>query len=214
MRQILALSVLVVAGLACSVPVSAERVTPPPGWTAIVLKEPVWLPGAKTESIPFSAEFPVPTKTDHFEVVNAGYWIANQQKLSQVFYEFTLKVAKPFAQRVYTRVLLSNPEDSATPIKYEQHMDPAAKSQKAIHGPLKNVKTGQKYTLVYEAYSDEARSVLLERVSQEIVAPFDSTSGCVELSDPVKNTLFPKLRSAVGGIGGATVEKTTLACEK
>ncbi len=126
----------------------AAPVVPPKGGAAIILKSPVWLTGVsspedKMDLAPYAKQFPVAVNTEHLRVVNAGYWIANQDKPSQVFYEFAMTIAKPFAGRVFTRALLQNPAEPDQPIKYEHYLDPKEKSTKATHGPLANITRGE-----------------------------------------------------------------------
>lgn len=192
----------------------AAPVVPPRGGAAIILKNPVWLSGIQevgegAKQAPNASELPLPVKTGHFVVVNAGYWLANQAKPTQAIYEFALTVAKPFERRVYTRTLLDNPADSATPIKYEHYLDPAERSTKVTHGPLTGIKRGSRYKLIFEFYSDEGRSFLLERVEQEIMASLDNTSGCVELAPEVLIAAFPSLSSS-----SVPIEKIILACDR
>lgn len=147
--------------------------------------------------------------TEHFKVVNAGYWIANQGKPSQVIYELALTVIKRFDKRVFTRILIDDPAERDKPIKYEHYLDPAEKSTKATHGPLSNVKRGEKYTVRFEVFADEARTVSLDRVVQEFVAPLDNTSGCVGLQPDVMLAVLPGLAS-----GKAPIDKIIFACDR
>ena len=172
---------------------------PPKGGAALVIKDPVWLTAVslsddESKRSPYANEFPAAVQTEHLKVVNAGFWLANDKKLlTQVYYQFSMTVAKPFEGRVYTRVLMDNPADPAKPIQYEHHLDPKERSTEATHGPLASVKRGEKYTLRFEVFSDEARTKSLEQVVQAIIAPLDSTSGCVELRPEVMLAAFPKL---------------------
>lgn len=192
----------------------AAPVVPPRGGAAIMLKNPVWLTGVQeagegTKQAPYASGYPLPVKTAHFVVVNAGYWLANQSKPTQAIYEFALTVANPFEHRVYTRALLDNPAESASPIKYEHYLDPEERSTKVTHGPLSGIKQGSRYKLLFEVYSDEGRSILLERVEQEIIAPLDNTSGCVVLTPDIMLAAFPSLSNA-----GVPINKVILACDK
>jgi hypothetical protein len=190
----------------------AAPVMPVQGRATIMLKNPVWLSGIKVDAegsklAAYAENFPAAVTTDHFVVVNAGFWLANQAKPTQAIYEFALTVKKHFQKRVYTRVLLDDPSDSTTPIKYEHYLDPAEGSTKATHGPLRDIKRGKRYTFTLEVYSDENRSQLLERVKQDIVSPLDNTSGCVELAPDVLLAAFPSLNPFA-------LDKFTLACDR
>jgi hypothetical protein len=193
---------------------NGKPVMPPKGGAAILLKNPVWLTGIsnstdKIELAPYAKLFPASVRTEHFSVVNAGYWLANQSKPSQVFYEFALTIVKPFESRVFTRVMLENPAELDKPIKYEHYIDPSEKSTKATHGPLSRVKRGEKYSMTLEVFTDEARTVLLERVVQTLVAPLDNSDGCVDLQPEV-------MLSAMSGISSskAPIDKIILACDR
>jgi hypothetical protein len=196
--------------------VSAAPVVPPSGGAAIFLKEPIYLTGISANPrdanlAPYSIEFPDAARTEHLRVVNAGYWLVNQVKPTQIFYEFTLSISKPFDKRVFTRVRLDNPAEPTKPIQYEHYIDPTEKSTKATHGPLRMVKRGEKYTLRFELFADEARAVLLEELQQEIVAPLDNTSGCTELQQSVMLAAFPALTSSKVKV---PFDKVILACDK
>jgi hypothetical protein len=187
-------------------------VIPPQGSAAIMLDHPVWLSGIKVDGrgsklALYAENFPAAVTTDHFVVVNAGFWLANQAKMTQAVYEFALTVKKRFKTRVYLRVLLDDPSDKTTPIKYEAYLDPISGSSQTTHGPLKGIKRGERYTFVLEVYSDENRSQLLERVKQDIVAPLDNTSGCVALAPEVLLAVFPLLNPL-------ELDRVTLVCER
>jgi hypothetical protein len=192
----------------------AAPVAPPKGGAAILLKKPVWLTGVRPDSgdsapAQYAAEFPARATSEHMKVVNAGFWLANQDKPSELFYEFTLQRIKPFSKRLYTRVLLENPSDRNSPVKYEHHWDPAEKSSKVTHGALLNVKRGERYTLTYELFTDESRTMLFERLTQVIVSPLDNTSGCVNLQQDVMLEEFPALKSSK-----VPIEMVMLACDR
>lgn len=207
-------AVLVFAALAWPVAVVGAPVVPPKGGAAIVLKSPVWLTGVSSSGqegalAPYAEDFPPPVQTEHLKVVNAGYWLANLKKPSQVVYEFTMTVTKPFDSRVYTRVLLEDPSARDSPIKYEHYLDPAERSTRVTHGPLSGVKRGEKYTFSFEVFSDEARTTSVERIVQSIVSPLDNSGGCVELRPEVMAVAFPSLTS-----GTIPIEKIMLACDR
>lgn len=188
-------------------------VVPPQGGLAVEFKEPVWLTGIKTDADgAISAEFPQPVSSDHFKVKNAGYWLGRKDKPNQVFYYFALDVTRHFDQEVHTRMLLADPEHPDTPIRYEDDLKPSAGSVGVTHGPLAQVQRGQDYMLTFEVFADQARTELLERVEQKIIAPFDNTSGCVTLPDPLKRVLM----STFTGPRGQTVplEKMILLCDR
>ena len=188
--------------------VASAPVMPPQGGAAIYLERPVWLSGISNDAIVSDAgQLPAPERTEHFVVVNAGYWLVNQDKPSQVVYEFALTVTKPFERRVFTRIRLDNPEDASSPITYEHYLDPAQKSTKVTHGPLKQVRANAQYTLMLEIFADESRSVLLERVAQKIVSPLDNASGCVQLHPSIMKALFYVKKNI-------PLEKLSLACDK
>lgn len=187
---------------------------PPKGGAAILLKNPLWLTGVsdgkgKPELAPYAKQFPIAVSSEHFKVVNAGYWIANQGKPSQAFYEFALTVIKPFDNRVFTRILIDDPAEREKAIKYEHYLDPAEKSTKATHGPLSNIKRGERYTIRFEVFADEARTVSLDKVVQELVAPLDNTNGCVGLQPEVMLAALPGVAS-----GKAPIDKIILACDR
>jgi len=80
---------------------------PPPGWSVIMLKNLFGLPDQRESRgrlvAQYSAEFPPAVTTDHFATVRAGYWLANQDKPTQVIYRFLVDVRQSFDKRIYTR---------------------------------------------------------------------------------------------------------------
>ena len=205
-------AVLATLAISACIPLAAKPVVPPKGGVTILLKEPVWLTGTAEPSAIYSTSYPQPVKTERFEIVNAGFWLANQTKPTQVIYEFTLRVIKPFEKRVYTRVLLSDPENAARPIKYEHYLDPQEKSTKATHGPLAMVSEGAKYSMTFEVFADENRTELIEKITQELTSPLDNTSGCVGISNELKSILFPGIKSLMTS-KKIPIEKVNLACD-
>jgi|APDOM4702015248_1054824.scaffolds.fasta_scaffold192041_1 hypothetical protein len=193
-------------------PLKADPVVPPRGGVAVVFEKPFWLTGVANEVDAFSASFPIPATSEHFKVANAGYWIGRRDKPNEAFYFYQLNVTKRFESRVYTQMLLQDPEDAHKYIQYEHYLEPGEGSTRVTHGPLRNVKRGQQYSLVLEVFADEARLTLIERVEQTIVAPFDNRSGCVDLEEIVKRPLFATLSRAQ--TRGAPLDKMILACDR
>lgn len=191
----------------------AKPVVPPKGGAAILLKDPVWLTGIASATAIYSESFPQPAKTEHLEVVNAGFWLANQSKPSQLFYELTLRITKPFEKRVFTRVVLADPENMTKPITYEHNLDPKEKSTKATHGPLSQVTSGAKYSMTFEIFSDETRTEPIEKITQEIISPVDNTDGCVVLTNELKLLLFPNMKNLMAE-KNIPIEKISLACDR
>lgn len=172
--------------------------------------KPIWFPATETTDYkrvaPFAENFPPLTKTEHFSVINAGYWLGRRDgKLNQVVYLFQVNVDKLYASRVYTRVSLENPSDPSKPIIYEHYLDPEEGNTRIAHGPLNNVKLGQQYVLSLDVFSDEARTIPIEKVVQVIESPLDNTSGCVVLPPKTMVFYFPI---------AAKDEGITLACQK
>ena len=157
---------------------------------AVMLTEPVWVIGVKDEQVAYTKDYPEIVKSEHFEVVNAGYWIATMGSKTIARYEFTLTVTSPFPTKVYTRTILSNPKDLLNPIQYEHYLNPEEKSTRVFHGPLSGIVPDEKYKLTLEVFKDKERTVLLEQVTQEIVAGFDTENGCVSLTPELEDHLF------------------------
>jgi hypothetical protein len=209
-RNILTVLLVAISGIA-----SARPVVPPPGWSVIIVKEPVWLTGiSETHEgklvAPYSADFPPPATRDHFATVHAGCWLANQGRPTMVIYQFRIGVTQSFDKRIYTRSIIDNPADMANPIKYEHYLDPKEKTATTTHIDLANVQRGKRYKYVFEAYEDENRTVLLDRMTQEIVAPLDNVSGCVQLEPGILLAVFPGADKG----SPAPIEKLMLACDK
>jgi len=147
--------------------------------------KPQWLSGVREENLDFTAEFPKKESSEHFQVINAGLWLARTQAGTlepTLTYAFDLSVTEPFDQRVYSRAILENPEVPGEPITYQAALDITTNSSNITHGPVNGLVMGAEYHLVYEVYADEAYSQLLERIDQTILAQADNSSGCIELS--------------------------------
>lgn len=176
----------------------------------IISSKPIWFPGTETTNYqkvaPFTEGFPARVATEHFSVINAGYWLANlNKKPNQLVYFFQLNVDKPYKSRVFTRVTLENPIDQNKPFIYEHYLDPNEKSTQATHATLQNVRLGQKYELSYEIFSDSARTDLIEKIIQIVEAPLDNTSGCIDIPKSTLLFMFPVV---------ANDDSMTLACLK
>ncbi len=137
--------------------------------------------------------FPEEVKSKNFNLANAGFWVyydipkADQYTTNYsgsnltVRYEYTLNRKKGFTDKVYQRAILENPEDKNKPFTYESVLDPNKKASRVFHSALKNVIMGKRYKLIFEFYSDEKRTKLIERVVQEIRSPIDNTEGCIKI---------------------------------
>ena len=180
----------------------------------IVLSSPLWITGIKQTDRPYSWGFPEPATSEHFVVVNGGYWLWSKQLSTQVTYEYSLNVLKPFPGKVFTRAILKNPDKSGEAIVYEHHLDLNERTTKITHGPLQKVRVDQKYTLTFEVFTDESRTTLLERVNQQIVSSVDNTDGCVELSKEAKREYFARVQAPGQDNKFVAVEKVHLVCEK
>lgn len=136
---------------------------------------------------------PDEVKSKNFTLANSGFWVyydiprADQYTTNYngsnltVRYEYTLNRKKGFTDKVYQRAVLENPEDQNKPFTYESVLDSSNKASKVFHGPLKNIVMGKKYKLTFEFYSDEKRTKLLEKVTQEIRSTIDNTKGCIKI---------------------------------
>ncbi len=137
--------------------------------------------------------FPDEVKAKNFNLANAGFWVYYDIPRSDQYttnyngsnltvrYEYALNRKKGFTDKVYQRVVLENPEDQNKPFIYESVLDSSNKASKVFHGPLKNIVMGKKYKLTFEFYSDEKRTKLIEKVTQEIRSPIDNTKGCIKI---------------------------------
>jgi len=158
--------------------------------------KPLWLSGVREENLDFTADFPEKESSEHFQVINAGLWLARTQAGTlepTLTYAFDLNVTQPFEQRVYSRAILENPEAPGEPITYQAPLDPTANSSNITHGPVNGLVLGTEYHLVYEVYADEAYTELLERIDQTIIAQADNSSGCIELSPEYVQVHFSRI---------------------
>lgn len=179
---------------ACSSPSKNSYVMPPNGGGIVTPSKPVWVSGTLDEqydSSGYTLGFPKQILTSHLKVVNSGYWLNFQNGEMQAIYELTLSITDPFKDKVYTRATLENPSDSLSPFIYEHHLLPNEKTTKTIHGPVTGVKANQIYTLKYEVYKDQNRTIILETIVQKIQAGFDNNNGCIVLNPKLKSIHLP-----------------------
>ncbi|WP_108124529.1 hypothetical protein [Saccharospirillum mangrovi] len=157
---------------------------------------PLWLSGVQEENLDFTATFPAKESSEHFQVINAGMWLARTRAGTiepSLIYAFNLNVTKPFEQRVYTRAILENPATPNEPIQYQAPLDPEAGSSNITHGPVTGLVLGTEYHLVFEVYANEDYSQLLERIDQPIIAQADNSTGCIELSPEYLQVHFSRI---------------------
>ncbi len=180
----------------------------------IVLSSPLWITAVKRVDRPYSWSFPEPATSEHFTVVNAGYWLWSKENSTQVTYEFSLNVTNPFPERVFTRATLENPESAEKAIVYEHYLDPDNRTTKVTHGPLRSLKMNQEYTLTFEAFSEPSRTILLDRVTQQIVSLVDNADGCVDLAKEAKQEHFAGIPAPGKKKEDVAVKKLRFVCEK
>jgi len=161
----------------------------------------------------FTSKLPIAQENEYLKVVNAGYWLANANgKVSQLVYSFDLSVKKPISNnKIYTRVILDNPADTKTPIIYEHYLNTSERSTHVTHATVQNVKMGSTYHMIFEIYNDANRTQLLTKIDQPIVSLADNTSGCLELSEEVMQTLYSNILDPNGK--AIPIDKLIFACE-
>lgn len=185
---------------------------PPKGGLAVVPSEPIWLSGIQIKDLHFTKSYPVAEENEMLKVVNAGYWLANGKgKISQLVYTLELNIKKPSAARVYTRSILTNPNDSNAPFVYEHYLDSKDSSTKIHHSPLVGVKLGHEYHMVFEVYADLKRSNLISKIEQKIISPVGNSGGCVKIEHEYMNKLFGNLKDPEGNT--VPPNKVIIACE-
>lgn len=169
--------------------------------TQVSTEKPLWLSGVREDNREFTAEFPEREKSEHFEVINAGYWLtrSNPGQLDLfLVYAFDLNVIKHFDQEVYSRAILHNPASPDEPIEYSSPLSTASGSSNITHGPVEGAVFGAEYHLIYEVYADPEYTQLLERIDQPIISPADNSRGCIDIHPGYKEAYFsrvPNMRS-------------------
>ncbi len=205
---------MVSIGLLVACAPKSPYVKAPTGGEVVVPKGPVWLSGIQDDQSSageLTSSYPKPEASKHLKVVNAGYWLKFNAGEMHAVYQVILDIQSPFGQKVYTRVVLTNPLDPASPFVQEHHLLPNEKSMGVRDGPVWGVKLGKTYPLVFEIYADPGRSKLLEKVTQKVQSSFDNTSGCVEL----EKSLRPKLLVAQDADGNPVpTEKLIYPCKR
>ena len=170
------------------------------------------LSGVKTAGMEsFEVVYPQAEQTQHLEVVNAGFILANGYgKRSQIIYQLELNVKGLPQDRAYTRAILENPIDLSSPFIYEHHINNNERSTNIIHGPLTNVFLHKEYSLKFELYANAARTKLIDKIEQIIVSPLDNTSGCVEMSHDYKKLHLGGTKDPKGNI--ISLDKLMIWC--
>jgi hypothetical protein len=165
-------------------------------YDALVRNRPVWVSGTNSSNFPYSNTYPITQKSEHYKVVNAGYWVSGPGGVGNLGYEFTLSILTPFPKVVYTRATLENPNDSDKPIVYDGVLTGSERSTNVKYGPLFNVMLGKIYTLKLEVFSDPQRLELVEVINQKIEAGISERRGCIGLSSELEEYLFKTLKYA------------------
>ena len=189
-------------------------VIPPNGGAALLLKEPVWISGIQIDNIEYFSDLPKAEENGELKVVNAGYCLVNSNgRISNLVYTLQLNVKKPFSEnKVYTRAILTNPEDINNPIVYEHYLNSNERSTKVTHSPVLKAQMGKTYHMIFEVYDDVNRTNLMSRIDQPIISLVDNENGCVKLKKEFmeakfKNTLDPQGRVI-------PTDKLIIACKR
>ena len=185
----------------------------PKGGYAVSPDSPFWISGVALKDEEFTKSYPKKEHTEHFSVVNAGLWLANNgPHVSVLIYSFELDVKKSFGAKVFTKIILPDPVNIDSPIIYTGTLSEHEKSTRVNHNPVIGIKKGNEYKFIYEVYSDVNRRNLIERVEQRIYSPVDNYSGCVVLEENYKKALFGDIKDKNGRL--IPLNKIIVACDK
>ncbi len=124
---------------------------------------------------------PHPSASRYFRTNNAGFMIENGEAGYMAFFD----VLQLPPERIYTRAILQNPEDSKTPIVYDHYVDPGVKSVTVTHFPVNGLRSYKSYWIEFVSYSDEARTQEMDRLTQQVRSYVDTTGDVVLLSRKV-----------------------------
>lgn len=213
MKYIIATLALALAITGCQT--ASKSVMPPQGGAAIDLGTQTWaFSGIRVKGMDyFKVNYPKAKKSKNFEIVNAGFILANAyNKRSQIMYNFDLNVKNLPKGKTYTRATLEDPNNPSKPIVYEHYLNQNNHTTHVGHGPLKNVVLNKIYHFKFELFADEARTKLIDKIEQDLVSPLDNTSGCVTIVDDykkvyVKNIVDPNGKSI-------PMDKIIIACDR
>lgn len=188
MCKILALCMLLMLQVAC---VSVKQ-----NDTVVFVAKPTWVSGIKVGDN-YSKDFPEPTKGQHIEVVNAGFWLMSTQKETKLAYEFALKVSKPFSRKVYSRAILPDPSDVDHPFVYDHSLDVNTPATLVRHSNIEGLQDGQQYTLYFEFYADPERTHLIERIEQPIRSALIQDDNCIYFGKALSQERFNQEKMAL-----------------
>ncbi len=139
------------------------------------LSQPVFVRGTYQEG--HDATEPRPAESRYFKTEIAGFAIVN----GVAGYRAFIDVITPPSQRIYTRAILENPVNSNTPIVYEHYIDPETGSTEVTHFPVIGLRIYNNYTITLIAYEDEARTVEIDRLKQEVRSYIDTTADPISI---------------------------------
>ncbi|OIQ26533.1 hypothetical protein [uncultured Vibrio sp.] len=200
--------------LGCQSTSNTGFVIPPNGGAAVSAGQGWWFSGIEEVGMEnHTASYPKRAISQHMEIVNAGYYVADAYgQVSQIIYRYNIDFKSLPNSKLYTKAILQNPLNRRDPIIYQHYILQEEKSTQVTHGPLNNVVNGQLYDFRFEIYNDEAMTDLVDSISQKVRSPLDNTSGCVEIEPDYKNVYMGNIKDPNGRI--IPLDKLMLSCVK
>ena len=160
-----------------------------------------------------AASYPEGSSSQHMQIVDAGYYVADAYgKVSQIIYRYNINFKSLPKSKLYTKAILENPLNRRDPFIYQHYILPEEKSTQVTHGPLGGVVKGQLYDFRFELYSDDARTDLVDSISQKVLSPLDNTNGCVDLEPDYKKVYMDNIKDPKGRV--IPLDKLMLSCAK
>ncbi|MEZ8827062.1 hypothetical protein AB6E04_22195 [Vibrio amylolyticus] len=200
--------------LGCQSTSNTGFVIPPNGGAAVSAGQGWWFSGIEEAGMEsHAASYPEGAVSQHMEIVNAGYYVADAYgQVSQIIYRYNLNFKNLPNRKLYTKAILQNPLNRRDPFIYQHHILPEEKSTQVTHGPLNNVVNSQLYDFRFELYCDEGMTDLVDSISQKVLSPLDNTNGCVEIEPDYKKLYMGNIKDPKGRI--IPLDKLMLSCVK
>lgn len=136
--------------------------------SADTIKE-ILVSGVRSQSDQFLFD-PKPQTSEYLKTFQGGFNISKYGARYYCLWDIT----KDRDKNLYVRMELDNPLDKKNPIVEEGVIESAAKSLHVAHGPIEGLKMYGSYRIKVYLYSDEAKTELVDQLTQNIKSYVDT----------------------------------------
>jgi hypothetical protein len=153
----------------------------------------VLVSGIRSQSDQFLFD-PKPRESEYLKTYMGGF---NVSKYGARYYCLWDIVKDGRTDPLYVRMELQDPLKSKEPIIQEGIIEPGAKSLNIAYGPIAGLKMYGIYKINVYLYSDEAKTNLLDQLTQEIKSYVDTRKGRILIDDGLMTANGEKLADVI-----------------